>query len=324
MWDILYLVDASTSMGEASKLRGAAGEPKIKLVKNAIVRLSTGPLLPYGSRVGVMAFRAPTKAFGMMVDTKQAMIQEPLQLTPVQELRVHPEILTRALDSMIVGGGTPIGDGLKAAAEMLHRFGEPGTRIKLTRLVTVGKSNFGPRPESLLESGLARKTIVNLVAVEKASDKRAFETLAARTGGKFSLAGDVPGLVTALDPRIPYIDAGEPDPLIVEAERVSKVLRMTDKSSPSYKGLVLAVDAVREKLGRKLRDLVTLEAGAIADLNSVVKAAQSDPKWPRMSMKEFADRVWSTGADVSKFQAQKDALKRALDSLPARSPGLPG
>ena len=65
MWDILYLVDASSSMGGSSKLKGSAGEPKIELVKKAIAKVATGPLPPYGSWGGVLAFRAPTKALGM-------------------------------------------------------------------------------------------------------------------------------------------------------------------------------------------------------------------------------------------------------------------
>ena len=317
MWDILYLIDASASMGGPSKLKGSKGEPKIEVVKKAIAQVAAGHLLPYGSRVGVMAFRAPTKALGMMVDTKQAMIQEPLQLTPIQQLQAVPGRLTEALNSLQIGGGTPTGEGLRAAVEMLHRADNLGARIKLTTLVTDGKSNFGPTPESRLEAGLARKAIINSVAVEKTSDRGTFETLAARSGGKFSLAGDVPTLVSALDPRIPYAGVGEPDPLIGEAERVSRILKMTDKSSPSYGGLVLAAEAVRQKMDRRLRDLTALEGEAATALDSVVKAALNDPKWPRMSMKEFADRVWSTGADLSKFQAQKYAFRRAMGSLSA-------
>ncbi|MDG7007209.1 MAG: VWA domain-containing protein [Nitrososphaerota archaeon] len=315
MWDILYLIDASSSMGGPSKLKGSMGESKIEAVKKAIAQVTTGPLLPYGARVGVMAFRAPTKTLGIIVDTKQAMIQEPLQLTPIQQLQGAPGRLAEALNSLKVGGGTPTGEGLRAAVEMLHRPDNLGARIKLTTLVTDGKSNFGPSPESLLEAGLARKAIINLVAVEKASDKRAFETLAARSGGKFSVVGDVPTLVSALNPRIPYAGVGEPDPLIGEAERVSKVLKMTDRSSPSYGGLVLAAEAVRQRMDRRLRDFTALEGEAAAALDSAVKAALNDPKWPRMSMKEFADRVWSTGADLSKLQAQKDAFRRAMGPL---------
>ena len=318
MWDVLYAVDASTSMGKPSKLRGAVGEVKVEAVKKGILQVASVSQLPYGARVGVMAFRAPTKEMGMMVDSTQVTTQRLLPLTPIQDLRAKPDILRGALDAMKVGGATPTGEGLKAAVEMLHdSLAGAERRIKKAVLVTDDKSNFGPRPESVINAELVRRAIIDVVAVEKVRDREVFEALAARSGGRLRVVTDALGLRSARDPLIPDSEPGEPDPLVEEAQRVAKVLELTDRSAPSYRGLLTAAAAVRAKLEQKLRNATTLEGAAMADVDLVVNSAVNDPKWPRMSMKEFADRVWSNSADLAKLQALKDSYRRAIGLLPA-------
>jgi Mg-chelatase subunit ChlD len=316
MWDILYAVDASTSMGEPSSVGG--GELKVEAVKKGIQHVVSGPAFPHGSRVGVMAFRAPTKAMGMIVDSKQEMTQRVLPLTLISELHDNPVILRDALDTMKVGGATPTGEGLKAAVETVHDVPDDGhKRIKKVILVTDEKSNFGPKPESILDGKLVRRAIVDVVAIEKAGDRKAFEMLTSRSGGRLTVVNDAATLALALDPKIPYTQGRQGIPLIDEAERVLNTLKVTDREGPSYRGLVMAVAAVRTKTGQRLQETVALVGEARADLDLAVAAAVNDPKWPTMSMKEFADRVWSKGADLAKLQDLEDAYRKAIGLLSA-------
>ena len=318
MWDVLYAIDASTSMGEGSTLRGTAGETKVDAVKKGIMQLVSGYRFPFGARIGVMAFRAPTKAMGLMVDSKQEFTQMVLDFVLVSGLRTDMDRLKQALDGIRVGGATPTGEGLKAAIGMLLQPDEKGhKRIKKVVVVTDDKSNFGPKPDAVLDASLIRKAIIDVVAIEKAADSKSFDALVSRSGGKLTVVTDANGLALALDPRIPYVDAFQSNPLLVEAERVAEVLKLTDKRDSSYKGLAAAGAAVRSRLAQKLQDVVSLEGQARADLDLALSAALNDPKWPLMSMREFSDRVWSKGAELSKLQALDDAYRKAIAALPA-------
>ena len=318
MWDVLYAVDASTSMGEASTLRGTAGETKVEAVKGVIIQLVSGHRFPFGARMGVMAFRAPTKAMGLMVDSKQGFTKMVLDFTPVSDLRNDLDRLKQALNDIEVGGATPTGEGLKAAVDLLQAPTDGSRRrIKKVILVTDDKSNFGPKPGAVLDAALVRKAIIDVVTIEKAADSKSFDALVSRSGGKLTVVNDANGLALALDPRIPYVDAFQSNPLLVEAERVAAVLKMTDKKDSSYNGLAAAGAAVRSRLEQKLQDTISLEGQARADLDLATSAASNDPKGPTMSMREFADRVWSRGAELSKLQELDDAYRRALGSLPA-------
>ncbi|MDG6954582.1 MAG: hypothetical protein JRN33_06345, partial [Nitrososphaerota archaeon] len=57
------------------------------------------------------------------------------------------------------------------------------------------------------------------------------------------------------------------------------------------------------------------EGQARGDFDLVLSAATGDPKFPVMPMKEFADRVWSMGAELAKLQALEDAYRRAIGPL---------
>ena len=183
-------------------------------------------------------------------------------------------------------------------------------------LVTDDKSNFGPKPEAMFDAEMVRRAIVDVVAIQKAGDVKWFQTLASRSGGKLMVVEDAGGLSAALDPKIPYASELPVDPLIVEAGRIAEVLKMTAKGDSSHQGLSAAAGAVRRRLEQKLQETVALEGQARADLDQVVSAATRDPKYPVMSMKEFADRVWARGADVAKMQGYEGAFRRALKLLP--------
>ena len=288
-------------------------------MKKGIVQLVSGSAFPHGARFGVLAFRAPTKALGMMVDSSKGMTQLVLGLTPVADYRGKSDSLKEILDGMKVGGATPTGEGLKAAVQALRDPPDtPRRRIKKVVLVTDDKSNFGPRPDSVVDAALVRGAMVDVVAIEKAGDLRAFETLVRRSGGRMTVVNDAAGLAMALNPNIPYVGQPAENLLLVEAERVASVLKLTGKSDPSYKGLVAAAVAVRSRLQQKLQETVELEGQARADLDLALSGAASDPKWPTMSMREFADRVWSRGADLAKLQALEEAYRQAVTLLPAQ------
>ena len=319
MWDVLYAVDASTSMGEEGRAPSGGSYVKIRAVKEGIQQVVKGFPLPYGSRVGVMGFRAPTKARGMMLDTSKGRSQKVLPLTSVSELLARPDFLRDSLDSMVVGGATPTGEGLRAAVDMLYEVSDgPRRRIKKVVLVTDDKSNVGPKPDDVLDQKLMRRVILDVVAIGKVNDRKVFEKLASRSGGKLSMVTKATDLALALDPRIPYTDIGAPSPLLAEAERIAAVLNATEKSAPSYDGLVAAAAAVRAKLGAKVQETVSLEGQARGDFDLVLSAAMNDPKWPVMSMKEFADRVWSRGAELSRLQTVEERFRTAMGLLPSQ------
>lgn len=315
VWDILYAVDASTSMGEASRLRGAEGQSKVSAVKEGIIHVVNGSSLPFGSRVGVIGFRAPTKAMGMMVDSKQEMVQKVLALKPVAELTGPEGVLRGYLDGLAIGGATPTGEALRTAVEMVHEGSDGQKRIKKVILVTDEKSNVGPKPEKIIDPKLTRRAIIDVVALGTAADRKAFEAIASRSGGKFMVAEDTSTLNRALDPRIPYMDAGAPDPVLAEAERIRSILKATDKGAASYRGLASAAEAVRLRLAQRLQDVISLEGQTRADVDVVVSAAVNDPKFATMSMREFADRVWSRAAELAKLQTTEAAYRKVLGSL---------
>ena len=316
MWDVLYAVDASTSMGDEAGDRGPRFV-KIEGVKKGIARAVAPGTFPFGSRVGVMGFRAPTKALGMMIDKKKEQTQEVIPLTQLSELVANPAIMRHGLDSLDMGGATPTGEGIRKAIEVLHGSPEAGkNRIKKLVVVTDEKSNVGTRPETLLDAVLARRAIVDVVAIGNATDRRTFEAFASRTGGTFAAVSDSDSLEKALEPRIPYVQPIPPTPAQVEAARVAALVKETKKSDASYEGVAAALEAVRSRLEQKLQETVSLAGQARGDLDLVVSAAVRDPKSPAMSMREYADRVWSRGADLAKLQYIEWNYRRSIESLP--------
>lgn len=317
LWDVLYAVDASTSMRESLKPKSGGPFTKVEGVKEGIAQVVARVPLPYGARIGVMAFRAPTKALGMVLDSSKDIIQHVLSFTPVNELAADPALLRGKLDSLQVGGATPTGEALLRAIDVLSADSDaPRKRIKKLVMVTDDKSNVGVKPEALLDVKLLRKAIVDVVWVGSGGDRKALELLASRSGGKFFQAWTQTELAVALNPRIPYVEHPPASPLLEEAERVSAVLKETDRASASYAGIEAAARAVRGKLDRKLQEAVSLEGQARGELDLVISAARNDPKWPTMYMREYADRVWSRGADLSRFQGAAERYRQALKAFP--------
>ena len=315
MWDVLYVVDASTSMGEPSKIRGVDGQTNVEAVKRGIMQVVKASPFPFGARAGAMGFRAPTKAMGMILDSKGEMVQRVLPLTPVVELQRSPEKLRDSLDSLITGGATPTGEAIRAAVEIIHEDAEGPKRIKKVIVVTDEKANVGAKPQEILDARLVRRAIIDIVALGTTADAKTFETLASRSGGKFSMVNTINELAMALDPKIPYAEREETDPLLAEAERVAAVLKATDAKAVSYRGLAIAAEAVRLKIEQKLQEVISLEGQSRADADMAISAAMHDPKWPTMSMREFADRVWSKSSELAKMQSLEARYRQSLQLL---------
>ena len=319
MWDVVYVLDASTSMGKESRLVGSDGSPTIEAVKRAIVEAVRTIRFPFGSRVGVVGYRAVTKSGGLRLDMSQEMVQEVLPLTAVKDLVASPERLRDTLDQLKVGGATPTGEGIKGAIELLYTTPDEGRkRIKRLILVTDERSNAGPNPEKMLDSKLARRAIIDVIAIGSEADRRFFHLLASRTGGRFTLVNSASDLPRAFDPGIPYSDSGPSDPLLEEADRVSKVLAATDPSSSSFPGISNAARAVVERLTANLGKLIILENQSKVEFDLALSGATNDPKWPVMSMREYSDRIWSRAAEFLKLQALDVAYRAAIDSLEDR------
>lgn len=317
LWDVLYAVDASASMRDSFKPKSGKPFVKVEGVKEGIRQVMRAVPFPFESRVGVVAFRAPTKTLGMVLDSRRDIIQDLTGLVPASRLSSDLDAFQQKLDRLEVGGGTPTGEALLRGVQMLNS-GVPETRPRIKKLVMVtdDKSNVGAKPETTLDAKLVRTVIVDVVSIGSTRDRRTFELLASRTGGKFSQVSTPTELAMALDPRIPYLKRPAPNPILEEAERVAEVLKETGEGSASRAGIEAAVGAVRERLEQKLQEAISLEGQARGELDMVVTAAMKDPKWPKMSMREYADRVWSRGADLSRFQTAAEDYRRALKSFP--------
>jgi hypothetical protein len=315
MWDILYAIDASTSMGEIGKPKSGDTFVKVDAAKDAFVEVLGNVPFPFGARVGVLGFRAPTKARGMMLDRSQEFYQELIPLTSVDVLRSDPRLRER-LDGLRVGGATPTGEALEKVVQVLHSADQgPVKRIKKAVLVTDATANTGKDPKDVLKEGLSRQVIVDVVSIGNNTDRKTFEFLTRRTGGTFTQVMAPKELAAAFDPRIPYVEAPRLDLQLTEAERVSTALKGTNRGSASYPGIAKAAADVKASLERRLREIISLEGEARTEADVVVAAALRDEKASRMSMKEYSDRVWSACAELAKVEAQRARYERALASF---------
>jgi hypothetical protein len=94
-------------MAEAQKSPTGRGFVKIDSVKESLSDLLRMGAFPYGSRVGVTTFQAPTKAGGLLLAGGREMVKAVLPLTPTEGLT--REELNAKLSAIKVSGATPSG-----------------------------------------------------------------------------------------------------------------------------------------------------------------------------------------------------------------------
>lgn len=86
MWDILYAIDASSSMADEHRSPRGTSFVKIDFGRETIVGLLGGGQLPFGSRLGVMTFQAPTRLGGMFLKGGEDMTRTVIPIAPVEAL----------------------------------------------------------------------------------------------------------------------------------------------------------------------------------------------------------------------------------------------
>jgi von Willebrand factor type A domain len=317
MWDVLYAIDASSSMADKRKSRSGLTYSKIESVKQAIVDVVQAGSIPPGCRLGVMAFRAPTKAKGLLLDSSQGKVQQVQSLTPVEDLRGNQAALASRLSWIQVGGATPTTDGLEGAFELLYAAKEDGPkRIKKIVLVTDEKSNVGPKPEVMLDANVVRRAMVDVVAIGRRTHNEAFQALTAKTGGRFTIVDDQSELREALDPRIPPIGEPKPEPILGEAMRILTILELTSQTSASYDGVFEAARAVRERLEKRLKQVSMVEEQTKGEFNIMVSQMGTGDAAFKTSMKSYADRVWPRASEILRLQATEAEIKQVIGHLP--------
>ena len=132
MWDIIYAVDASSSMADSHRSTTGSSFVKIDLVRKAIADLLGGGIIPYGSRLGVFTFNAPTRAGGMFLKGGEEMTKTVVPLTMIDGLT--KDGVAEKLAAIQVAGATPTGRAVEEGRTRLYAAGG-GSRRRIKRLV---------------------------------------------------------------------------------------------------------------------------------------------------------------------------------------------
>lgn len=316
MWDLLYAIDASSSMGSSHNPRVGPGYVKIEGVKRGIAQAVLSGAFPFGSRVGVITFHAPTRAMGLLLAGGQEMVEQVLPLTRVDEL-AKGDSLPASLSKVRVGGATPSGIAIAKGIELLHGQEPPGVRrIKKLVLVTDERSNVGPRPEKVVDERVARQVIIDVVAIGGRTNERTLSELAVRTGGIFTAADTETELVEALRPGISVRELGRDAALIEEARKMAKELSArTDRNSLEFRRTLEAARAERAKVNKRLMELLIMKDASSREIAKLVEQVAGGPGGQKISMKEYAEKVWPRASELPQLERIAAELQQAMDSL---------
>jgi von Willebrand factor type A domain len=313
MWDVIYALDASSSMADPIKSAGYQTS-KIHAVNEAIVGNLSSGAFPIGSKLGVVAFHAPTKAMGLMVDGSQPMVEETLPLTEVSGLKA--DSLRATLDSVRVGGATPSGAAITKSVEMLYAKDEgKAKRIKKLIMVTDERSNVGPRPQEVVTEQVAKRVIIDIVAIAKRINASTLDEICRRAGGKFTQLEGLDGLKEALSPGIPVRELGKDTEAIEQAKKLSTALAGMDKSSIQYKQELEKARTLRASLNKRLMQVLMLRDGARGEIQMLVDQLTSGPEGARLSMRQYADRVWKRASEQPQLETIERDLRAAMERL---------
>ena len=201
MWDIIYAVDASSSMADSHRSTKGTSFVKIDLVRKAIVDLLGGGVIPYGSRLGVFTFNAPTRAGGLLLMGGVEMWKSVVPFTMIYGLTLDG--VAEKLAAIQVAGATPTGLAIEEGLKQLYAADDgPLRRIKKLVMITDEKSNVGPRPERVVDDEAAGKAIIDVIAIGGKINREALEKLTAKTGGKLFVVESYEGLLGAIKPRM--------------------------------------------------------------------------------------------------------------------------
>jgi hypothetical protein len=314
VWDILFAVDASSSMADSHKSESGTSFVKIALVTQTIANLLNGGELPYGSRLGVMTFQAPTRMGGMFLAGSKEMTKVVVPLTPIREM-------TRGwfegrLATIAVSGATPSGIAIEEGLKVLYAAQDgPVRRIKKLVMITDERSNVGPRPEKVVDDGVAARAIIDVIAIGGKVNRETLEKVAAKTGGKFMVVESAEELLAAMKPRIDVPGLGVDQGLLSDVKRAELELergRALGTGSMEYRQALEGARGVRARANKRLMEVMMLRAQADSDVR--VLASQLEKGMP---MVDYARRVWPRASELDQAEKVEKELRAAMERLAA-------
>lgn len=317
MWDVLYAIDASSSMGSSHRPRKGPEYVKVEGVKRGIdVAVNSGSY-PFGSRVGVITFHAPTRAMGLLLAPGKEMVEQILPLTRVETLK--GDVLRNALSKVTVGGATPSGIAIEMGIELLSRDEAEGPRrIKKLILVTDERSNVGPRPETVVNEEAAKRAIIDIVGVGGKTNRKVLSELATRTGGKFTDADSEEELIDALKPSVAVRELGSDARLLEEARSVAQELAgHTDRNTLEFRQILETARKERAKLNKRLMEVLMAEDSSSKEISKLAQDVSAGQEGNRISMREYAERVWPRASEMPQLENIEAELRRVMESLAA-------
>jgi hypothetical protein len=314
VWDILFAVDASSSMADSHKSESGTSFVKIALVTQTIANLLNGGELPYGSRLGVMTFQAPTRMGGMFLAGSKEMTKVVVPLTPIGEM-------TRGwfegrLATIAVSGATPSGIAIEEGLKVLYAAQDgPVRRIKKLVMITDERSNVGPRPEKVVDDEVAARAIIDVIAIGGKVNRETLEKVAAKTGGKFMVVESAEELLAAMKPRIDVPGLGVDQGLLSDVKRAELELergRALGTGSMEYRQALEGARGVRARANKRLMEVMMLRAQADSDVR--VLASQLEKGMP---MVDYARRVWPRASELDQAEKVEKELRAAMERLAA-------
>jgi Mg-chelatase subunit ChlD len=315
MWDILYAVDASSSMADSRRPKSGQSYVKIEAVKNALAGLLNGSIFPTGCRLGVITFHAATRAMGILVDGSQVMVEQIIPLTSVGELMPEDSFLRR-LSAIKLGGATPSGIAILKGLDLLYAGDEESkSRIKKMVLVTDERSNAGPKPQEVVNEKVARRVIIDIVAIGGRVNRGVLEPLASKTGGRFTEVDEERELEEALKPLI-RVAVPAPDAALVEkAKDLARQITNANPSSLEYKKILENVRQERAKLNKRLMELLVMKEKTKREVDRLVAQVTESQGQPKLSMKEYSEKVWPSASELAGLETLEAELRNSVIAL---------
>ena len=312
MWDILYAIDASSSMADTHRSPRGTSFVKIDLVWKTIASLVDGGLLPFGSKLGVMTFQAPTRAGGIMLKGGGEMTKMAVPIAPIEAMT--KDSVTAKLSTVQVGGATPSGIAIEDGLKRLYAADDgPVKRIKKLVMITDEKSNVGPKPEKVVTDEVAVRAIIDVIAIGSKINRETLEKVAAKTGGKFMVVESAEELLQAMRPRIDVRGLGVDAALLDDVGKAEKGLgegRALGISSMEYRQALDVARQVRARANKRLMEVMMLRSQADADVKLLVSQLEKG-----MPMQDYARRVWPRASELDQAEKVEKELRGSMDRL---------
>lgn len=310
MWDVAYLIDASSSMQSAHSGKEGGSFVKVAAVKEAVSRALDASLFPEGSRVMVAAYRAKTRLGGVLVKGGET-LQVLIPLTEVAALPVRADA-EASLSKLELGGATPTGQAVREAIARLVSESGTGTRFRKIVVITDGRPNVGTKEAFRSGKDVARGAVVDAVGIGGVA-LGTLEAISAPTGGT----------VTPVDTLEQLAEAVKPGLMLPPPFDPSDLFRMVDATNAEVEearpGDAIALRAASDK-ARAVRAQVSREhfeaEGERAELEAKVatleKSAAEKLRSGEVTMSEFALTIWPKEAALAEARKKEKALAEAL------------